>query len=493
MTFCKKEKKFFSLEKMKNFSLDEEKCLNKLWKKIILNLKVIWFRKICSAAEKKDCKNDWTKWIFMFFTRGFHMNCNLKRFGGLLTTLLVTSSFGFADSGEKSSKSEKKMYNGTENGSKGIYWEGKDEGMGKDAMAVRCFQNCFPTCPDSNFSVQVDFLWWASQYHLPFAIKGTGQTSFCTTDNVDCGLPAKIDVTQINSQIKTVHNGWAPGYRVGLGWNTQFDNWDVRLLYTYYHDSSSRHVRGNSVNVFWQEARGRGRLNYNVGDLEMGRTYYISKYLVFRPFIGLRTAWLDQQFVARSTNKRGPLQLADPGGLGPIAQGVLAFTNLALQAAFDVFPDPARVKVHNDLWGVGPRFGLDTNWGNWHGFSLLANISTALLYGHTWTHASVYLQDGDIDGDGDTDALLLKTKGGYWHGIPTLQTQMGLTWASNCWGCTPCVPCGEKRPERPDQNMMIRFSAAWESNYWWESNNFTAWTNRAVSLQGLTLSAKFDF
>ena len=91
-------------------------------------------------------------------------------------------------------------------------------------------------------------------------------------------------------------------------------------------------------------------LHMDFADLDLGRWYYVGTKLTFRPFIGLRGAWIDQ---SQNTNYQ------NPG-----ASTTLSASNYA----------------KTDSWAVGSRGGFNTNWDLNYGLRFIGNGSADILY-----------------------------------------------------------------------------------------------------------------
>lgn len=107
---------------------------------------------------------------------------------------------------------------------------------------------------------------------------------------------------------------WEPGIHAGIGWNTPYDGWDILACWTYFHshstDSTSIEASNNIVLIaFWLlglpgcfSTEGTWLLNYNMGDGEVSRSFFISQTISLRPFLGIRGGTILQTFEARYAN-----------------------------------------------------------------------------------------------------------------------------------------------------------------------------------------------
>ncbi len=217
------------------------------------------------------------------------------------------------------------------------------------------------------------FVWYASE-----------ETSAVWADII------KIGENTSSFTPKDLTFNWDFGFRLGAGRNLEYDGWDTQLYWTWFRTESHQRVHvfpefipiddsvlvtaqikpeffaaslsGNTA----QTAHIRWALLLNMFDWELGRSYWISKGVLLRPFIGLKGGWIDQSIHLRY-NK---LIIAN----APTA-------------------DSGREHAKNNFWGIGPMGGLNTQWKlrnfGTHFPSLFGDFSVATLWG-TWICNDVY-------------------------------------------------------------------------------------------------------
>ncbi|MBS0651044.1 MAG: hypothetical protein JSR93_07780 [Verrucomicrobia bacterium] len=168
---------------------------------------------------------------------------------------------------------------------------------------------------------------------------------------------------------KSVNFDWDFGVRAGFGYRFEGDRWDIRLYYTWFKtegkDSSfASNADSNVTTALLGEwltfgfASNSGRIQWrivlNSVDWELGRDCPVSKGLSFRPYLGVKGAWIYQKVHSHWTSKQFK----------------------------------ANENLKNDFWGIGPKGGVDTNWllgsVNNHSFKLFGDTYLALL-GGCWT------------------------------------------------------------------------------------------------------------
>jgi len=320
-----------------------------------------------------------------------------------------------------------------------------------------------------------DVLYWHAK---------VGGTEFAYSDNDPAGaFPVK-------GRTKDIDFDWDWGLRFGLGYNFDHDGWDVRLQYAWFDSNGSDStraglnstvipLRGSSTIVatsvaavgtiydaflYASSAKSQYDFDYQAIDLELGRAYYISGKLSFRPHWGLKTAWIDQEQITRYTGG-----VATPNGQGPNNQG----DNLGLGV------NTVHIKDDCDFWGLGPRVGVDSKWYLGNGFSLFGNVAGALLFGYF-----------DVDHKERFSAVTdnrIKLNANRHAFSPTVQMQLGLRF--------------DKYIHNNKQHLGI--GLGFEANYWWRQNQMIKIDDAAVlkyerysddvSMHGLTLDFKWDF
>lgn len=194
-----------------------------------------------------------------------------------------------------------------------------------------------------------DLLYWkASETGLNYVIKAKSLDP-ATLGNGDRVAP---------------HFDWDLGFRVGIGWNTNHDNWDLYFSWVRIHTAAHGHRHTGSHSLYSLladetyaiaaalESSAFLKIHLNNLNLELGREFYVGKKLSMRPHVGLENIWISQHY---RTNYNGHLNQPE------------AFNHLSFR---------------NNFWGVGIRAGLETEWELKCGFSLIGDVAWSLLYGN---------------------------------------------------------------------------------------------------------------
>lgn len=291
-------------------------------------------------------------------------------------------------------------------------------------------------CPWDIF-FDVSFIYWQPlQENMELGVVNTTAPSslgsFTTT-------AAGIDGTVVDMDFD-----YKPGFKIGFGGNLDWDNWDVHGEYTWFHNRQSVSTGVPSpgqlfpfwgvpsgTNNFYDSGKEKWRLNMDIVDLDMGRSYYVGTKLIFRTGFGARAAWIRQDIKATYT------ALGDLGILGNTA-------------------DVTTVHGRSHSWAVGPEISIDTNWMVGWGFRIFGNGEADLLYTR-YTRLS-FNEDHTAAVAGGFAPFHIKQK--RYGSIRThLCLDMGIGWGTY-WDCNNWytdVALGYEFQTFFDQNMFRHF------------------------------------
>jgi len=312
--------------------------------------------------------------------------------------------------------------------------------------------------------LSVDFLYWyARETNLAYAaqVKGTPvQNAFVLEDSGSTTLALGFNLV-VPSSTEYLDTNWKPGFRIGLGWNSDCDGWDFYLNWTYMYNKRSD---STSVDQFFDldtlpsyptevapgtnqvalinpwlngalvfpvadltveapllftKVSGQWKLQYNQIDLEIGRKYWLSPCFTLRPYGALRGAWFKTTF-----NTNGSRDLFDLSATFPD----LTTTSYGASADFT-----------NRYWGVGLVGGLQPNWHFCSNFILYSNFDTGLIYGEFKTKKSEsYTADVFKLSAGSPDEFIStwsnSTSSKFYQMTPVFDVAIGLRWEEN-WCC----------------------------------------------------------
>ncbi len=258
--------------------------------------------------------------------------------------------------------------------------------------------------------------------------------------------------------LKEIEFDWDWGLKVGLGYNFYHDGWDGYVQYTYFDsDGQAKSFasgasalvpnRGNnaiseSANVYSSQGGNsfdsafnfitRATSDYNFDfdsiELELGRSYFVSRSLSFRPQIGLKSLWLD---IKQQTRFSGGPTIAE-GGEGEV---------------YGLGANTAYINDKNKLWGLGPRTGFNSKWYLTNGFSIFGNAAGSLLYGYFETQTKNWYSI-------DTQDHEIRLKSKMHRFVPVAELQLGLSYDQYVY----------------NDKQHISVSLGYEVQYMWRAN-----------------------
>ena len=272
-------------------------------------------------------------------------------------------------------------------------------------------------------------------------------------------------VTVSNNSIVNMDFDYHPAFKVGLGMNSDRDDWSVYVEYIRFYSTDSRSKSipttpaisaTNRLITPWvsmadselgRYIKGKWKVKMNLLDVELARAYYVGTQLTFKPFVGARGGWLDQVYHADIITYYGS---ADYTGY-----------------------------AHNksDSWLIGLRVGVDTNWLLGSGFRFFGNTAASIFYQKFKTSIK--------DVRTSTSTYKNHDKIGYIN--PNFECALGFGWGTYF----------------SDNSWHFDLSAGYEFHIFWNQNmirslvdgvNTTIDGNAGdLMLHGVTLSAQFDF
>jgi hypothetical protein len=297
---------------------------------------------------------------------------------------------------------------------------------------------------DENFFT-IEYLCWYQR---------TNGTAFAYSNStLQTSVPLK-------GRTKDIDFNWAKGIRFGGGKNIAFDGWDIHGAFTYFRNHVSGKARGglNSTliplkgSMITQTGVSHAKSNYDLAlyniDVELGRHYYVSEKLSFRPFIGLKNAWLKQ---TQKVHYNG-------GSLGN---------------------NSARVYDDCDYWGMGLRGGINSKWYLLDGWYFGGGFSGAVLYGYFDIEHKEKLTP--------SPQYRIKLEDNKHRFVPVAEVRLGLGYGTYY----------------NQKEYYIDVGIYYEGMYWWRQNQMLKvyeysafrYENYAedLSMHGLTFSFRLYF
>jgi hypothetical protein len=298
-----------------------------------------------------------------------------------------------------------------------------------------------------------DFIWWRPQQDgLEYAFNGTSDGS--------------VDADK--GRLHRPHFEYQPGFKVGAGLKFRHDGWDIFAQYTWLRsdeDDSRSSVHSDAdgdsnvqsnifipdslggLETFWaDEAKANWSLHFNVLDLELGRNFWISKWLTLRPFVGMKFSWNDQKY------------------------------NVEYEGAeFEEF-NPSNVKLHMklDQTSVGLRTGLNTNWYMWKNWAIFGEFAVSGI----WNDFDSSRKDHVATA---TSEVTLNHINRDVHNVSAvIEWALGLRFETAFH----------------KDAYMFMLQAGWEEQVWFDQNQFVMFPNQTpanLNFEGLTVKAGFYF
>ena len=366
-------------------------------------------------------------------------------------------------------------------------------------------------CPaNEGFTVSLEYLIMRSyQPNLAYAFEKKNIWEFQG--------PTVGDVSVQGNMVRPVRT-WRPGFRVGIGWDTPYDMWNIQTDWTYYYNKSVTNkstdpmVLSTFANLdegfvpYWAlpivnsgagdlvgvttaipmatytQMQGVWQLNYNMVNLELGRSLYLTKAVALRPHVGLQNGWIHQK-----------AEVAYARSL-----------NIIPTEGLNTRPLDQLVKLDNKFWGIGFRTGIDGEWQLGYGFSVLGRVAASILSGRTNARRTQYSQtNATLDEFGGAEYLKIQNVSDRINDFaPGLDTSLGVNWGT-------CLS---------NDTMYLGLSLNWESIYWWGQFRFLQpelktntiagattfdyrgglresypFSDSALNIEGLTAKLQFDF
>lgn len=179
----------------------------------------------------------------------------------------------------------------------------------------------------------------------------------------------------IGAEFESPHFKWDFGFKVGLGYASACDGWDLGVTWTRFRGKANSHIEADENDnhtllpiwsnfapviafgpPFATDIEARWSVDIDLIDIELGREFWTSRKLALRPHMGIRVAYLKQDY-----------DLEHKGGNYYFPDTLEPLNN--------------QVEMSNDFHGVGVRGGLDSNWHFGCGWSVYGNLAFSLLYG----------------------------------------------------------------------------------------------------------------
>jgi len=169
---------------------------------------------------------------------------------------------------------------------------------------------------------------------------------------LDYAVTSKTTGHIINGNFENISFDWGVGGRLGAGFVIPSRNFEVFALWTHFCGTGDGSVSGPVIFPIWNSsaaslayataATAHWNVAFNTLDVGLRANFYPRGWLELSPSIGIKTAWIDQEY---------NIHILDD-----------------------------RLKMESDMWGIGPRFGIDSLWKFNQSFGFNIDVAGALLW-----------------------------------------------------------------------------------------------------------------
>lgn len=292
----------------------------------------------------------------------------------------------------------------------------------------------------------VDVLFWHAR---------TGSTYFCYKTEMPYGT------SPVQGGMYDLNFGWDLGFRAGIGYDFEHDNWSLSLLYGQFVTTSSSSVNGTAISAVVpsqsiylfdtpvSNSKSNGKIDRKSINFVLAKETFLSPYFLMKPYVGFETCWLDFS------------QKVSYTGGNFLSVNSVYVTNIS------------------DFWGIGPELGLGANWYLGNGFYVEGDFATSFIYGLfdvTYKDKISY---------SSTNYVNFKQQ--FHQFSPIVMFSLGIGWGTYVNQC----------------KQFIDLSLAYEGEYWFRQNQTIQIFNSSISryqnvgedlsLHGATLSFEVHF
>ncbi|QDT47835.1 hypothetical protein Pan258_18730 [Symmachiella dynata] len=216
---------------------------------------------------------------------------------------------------------------------------------------------------------------------------------------------------------------WKAGIRIGAAYQPPDSDFDLSVSYTHFGTNATNQATGEVYSAFlgnfyvgnpdgtsfgphYSNASIDWDFQFDSIDLELGREFAISDSLSLRPFVGLKSAMIDQSI---HSNWSSPINTSSQTYL---------FT-------------AAEEELNQDFWGIGPSLGVnavipivsETDYS----LRIFASPSAAIMYGR-WTFKDQYRNNGPTSTTHPTPAVVDINSDPITGAATMARGVLGLEW-----------------------------------------------------------------
>ncbi len=349
------------------------------------------------------------------------------------------------------------------------------------------------TCGSWDLWADASFLYWMpiEENIDPSAVINSESSVILPLPSV----PVSSNFTILNMDYK-----FKPGFQVAIGFNSNYDQWDLEAEYTRFHPHQKKFASqkvfspllldpGNLAFLYFLQDQTVGtpitalpgsvnadwHLNMDFLDLNLGRWFYVGQKLTFHPYCAARGVRIRQTLDVHYVNN---YSVTSVGGVT------------------SVVPFDSEANFQSESWGVGPRVGLDSHWNFGPGFRFFTNGAADILFTRFYNcrfRGILFLPSVSIHSENIVSHNTINTLRSHFD------LQMGLGWGKyfkdRRWHID--LECGYGFQVFFDQNMFRHLTTAFVIPVGTSRYDNLAMTsnepNGNLYIHGLTAKAKVDF
>ncbi|NGX45010.1 MAG: hypothetical protein K940chlam2_00150 [Chlamydiae bacterium] len=355
----------------------------------------------------------------------------------------------------------------------------------RDPVCCECYVPAWNDMQcDWGLYLTADYLYWyARDCDQTYGYRVINSGPFRTIDSASGNLSSTRDfLTPANAV--NMDTKWSSGVKLGLGWNTDCDGWDVYFQWTgYWNDNSDSSSVGvfanktpavggsalvpqyliqNTTGTFFEKIKGEWDFRMNRFDLQIGKRYWLSKCFTLRPYTGIGGIWTETDY------------------------DVTAFANTSVITAADssTLTTSGKASIENSNWGAGLLGGVQPTFQFSDCFALYGDAGMALYFGNLKEKNQQSLTQIVDSGTSSILRPLNQTiaftyKNDYYCMTPILDLAIGLRWET--YWC--------------DQQYHFAFDLGWEHHVLFHHNHRTDFSQSFIEIDSSTgeqASAIFD-
>lgn len=300
-------------------------------------------------------------------------------------------------------------------------------------------------------------------YRIPSCMDMFTNFQFLYYQGIEEGLDVGNDQTTNGNTITIRNQGmnfsFDPGFKIGIGKYLNHDDWKVYLEYMRFHQSTSTSFSGNMITPYWgfsnatyTEAKATWKLKLDIFDLELAREYFIGKCLTVNTHVGLRGAYIRQQYKAN-------------------------------------YEDIDTVTTSDNKlssWGIGPSMGFDMKWFICNRFHLYGDFLWGILYTNYITFSQKIHTEGQLGNSSNVGQFTSNlTKSDPCFLRPEVEANVGIGWGRPY--------CSKKY--YLDLKLGYNFNVFWDQNIFYRPSSTSYYYSNPGSLylHGVSLSLRFHY